>query len=726
MPNTKRALFAAALLAAACTLVLTAFPARALTVKPGHPRIFFHADSLAAIRARANGPNIEIYRQLRDLADASLPNPGRQNGTYAALYATMYLLSGTQSYGNAAVRIAMSLARHDQEVTGEASGPAAISGVALAYDWAYPLFTAAQRDTIVRKFVTNLGHPCNASNHPWLYWDLTWSYAYAIAGDAGSNNAFVLSKLQESMDNLADAEQCLNVLAPNGAIDGYAGTRIFKMMALADCIQLGTDYGNPYLDSVYLRNSPRFWMARFRPDLKWSRLPGKYNTQESNPSRLFSFFGSRMGDASSQALANALIGSGHWLDDDGVLDSPVLLAFYVPSRAALPLDQAPLTFWDPGMGFLLCRDGWNMSGTGQDVTLGFFNGPDTQGHKTQNHFFISRGRDNLLIDSGWYKGDIDDHYANYYTRAVAHNTVSIYRAGESFGTYTNWAGHTRNIANDGGQQNSDLPGGLSRWPTCDGTYGYRGEIRDYEETPEYVHLIGDATPAYNSSKVRKVLRRFVYLRPNWVLVQDQIQLAAPNAPVRALYHSVSRPVPDTPLSVIEGNLGTGGIFRAPNAKEVTIDNGASSARIFVVQAEGGSAEVRIVGGQASNGTAWRQKIEPQDALTYDATRQGYECWIDGTNYPTGGPYLHESDIDSRNIPPNTAGDWRTEVLVQNAASEVRITTLIQIAPLGAPMPAVISSVSGDQLSIGVQDGGNEFHIAVCPPGNPCGQMNYTH
>jgi hypothetical protein len=723
----RSAVFLSALLLSAFCAMLGAGSAGALVVKPGHPRIYIHPDSVAVLRARCAGSNSAVFNRYRQFVDESVANPGRLTPYYLQHYAFMYLMTGSQTYGTPAVGIAMRMCRNNQEVTGEGGGPAGISNMVLAYDWAYDAFTQAQRDSIVNKIVANLNHPADGSGHPWLYWDVTWSYAYAIAGDAGANNAAVLAKLQESIDNLNSADDCLDVLAPNGAIDGYSGTRVWKMLSLADCLKLGTDY-DPFPGSNYLTNTPHFWLARFRPDLTWTRLPAKYNTTESAPCRLFSFFGSRLGDPYCQSVAKDVVDSGHWLDDDGLLEGPMVLTFYNPGQASSPIANAPTTYWDPGMGFLMCRDAWSLPGTGNDMTLGFFNGPDTQGHLTQNHFSLARGADNLLIDSGLYRGDLNDHYSSYYTRAIAHNTVLVYDPSESFGTYVNDYGETRNVPNDGGQQRSDQAAGNAHWPLCDGTYGYRGEIQQYEENPDYVHLIGDATAAYNPAKVRRVLRRFVYLRPDWVLVQDQIQLARPNLPVRSLFHCVNRPSADVPLERIQGNLATGGVFRAPNARVVTVNNGSSSARIYVVQAEGGTAEVRIVGGQADNGLPWRQDIQSHDALTYDPSRQGYEFWVDGTSttYPPGGPYLHQSDIDGRNTGPNTAGDWRTEVLVQNAASEVRISCLIQVVPIGTPLAQVTPSVQGDVLSIAVDDGGRSFHLAVCPPGMSCGQMTYTH
>ncbi len=700
--------------------------ARALTVTTEHPRFVFHADSLQALRARMLGPAQPVYAAYKAFIDESIAEPSRHNSYYLCQFAAMYALSGDTSYASAAIPIAMQEVRQGQEIWGEGwYGPGRTSGVLCTYDWCYDRMTEAQRDSIRNAVVAKMqSQPPLYEGAPWLYADNQWSYAYILAGDLGANNDLCITRLQQSIQNLQDEGACLNVLAPNGAIDGYGGPRVMNMIMAADAFKLGTDW-DPYAGNSYLSNLSNFWMARIRPDLLWSRMPAKYNTSDCDLGTYFAFFSSRMGNLYSQSAANALASSGAWSQGDGILSGYTFLAYYMPTRASLPLSAAPLDYYDPGMGFVLCRDQLTLSGTGSDLTMGFFNGPDTQQHRTQNHFFIARGGNDLLLDSGYYKADTDDHYPNYYTRAIAHNTVLIYDPSESFGSYTNGYGDSRNVANDGGQQASNQAEGNTLWPTCNGVYGYRGQIQDYEENANYVHLIGDATAAYSSAKVSKVLRRFVYLKPNYFLVQDQIILAKPNLAVRAVFHSVNEPSADVPLQVIQGNTNIGGIFSAPGAKVITINNGASSARIYLLQADGGSAQVQLVGGQAPDGLVWRQNFEPHDTLTYNATQQGYEMWVDGTNYPPGGSNLHPSDLTQRNQGANAAGDWRTEVLVQNAASEVRMAVLIQVVPVGAPLATVTSSVQGDLLSVSVQDGSKNFHIAVCPPGNACGQMVYT-
>lgn len=704
MPAANRWVSRLFAVAAAGLMLLLALPAEALTVRPTHPRIFYQADSMAVIRARCTGANSSLYTPYKIWVDQCVGNTGRHTQKYVHHYALMYLLTGQSQYGNLAVSVSMRMVRNNEQLSGEGMGPAAISTLALAYDWAYPAFTPAQRDTIVQAFLGHLNHDPDGSGHPWLYWDITWGYAYAIANDAGTSNSFVLNKLSESIAVLNETRSCLDVLAPNGAIDGYGATRAFKMWALWDCLKLGTDYSAP--PGAFIANSPNFWLARFRPDFHWARMPAKYNIKESIPLRFFSFFSARLDNQVAGSVARTLVQTGRWDDDDALPDAAISLAWYHGNRITRPLSQADLDYYDSGMGVVLARSGYNLSDTSTDVTVGFFNGPDTQNHKTQNHFFITRGTDNMIVDSGSYQHDIDDHYISYYSRAIAHNTTLIYDPTESFGDYTNYWGADRIMPNDGGQGDSDEAMGMSRWPTCDGARGYRGEITQYEETPDYVLAVGDATKAYSSSKVTKVLRRFLYLRPNWVLVQDQITLARPHLPVRAIFHTIGRPVTDTPLQVVEGNLNTGGIFRSSTARRIQVERGTSSARIYVLQAEGGTAEVQVLGGSGSNGMPWRQGIEPHDTITYDPSHESYEFQIDGTNFVPGGPYMSQSDIDNRNAgPASTAGDWRTEVVVNNATTEVRIACLIHITPAGAPLATVTPTVNGDVLSVAVQEGG---------------------
>lgn len=705
---------------AAGALLATATAARALTVDSEHPRIIFHADNLPEVRARINGAHSQLFQNYYNWARNRL-EAGRRNSYDADDYAAIYLLNGETRFADAAISIAMQMVADGKDLSGEGDGPARSSAVAIVYDWCFDRLSASQKSTIYNALYPNVNVQPDY-HQAWFIRDYNWPYMMAIANEGTpAQNAAVIANLEASIDQMENFFlPCLDVSSPQSAIDGYAGLRIMTMLSFLDALNVSTDYQGPALNSIYYRNTGKFWLARYRPDFTWARMPGKYNNSESDPAGYFSYAGSALGDRDAQAMANYLIANRNL----GGREATLTLAWHDPNAPANPLSSVSLDYFDPVAGFVLSRTGWNMGPNSTDITVGFFNGTDQVGHGSQNHFFITRGSDNLIVDSGKRFHDLANHYYTYYTRTVAHNAVLIYDPTEDFGSFTNVWGDRIQKPNDGGQRGSDKAEGRERWPECDGLYGYRGEIVRYEATDDYVLVEGDATPSYSSAKAQLVMRRWIFLRPDWVVVQDRVRLARPGLPVRVVYHSVDRPQFDQPLQVVEGVLDKGGVFRSPNARRVTVNRNASSARVYLVEAGGGPIDVRMIGGANASNQNWRQNFQPEDQATYSSS-QSFEFWIDGRNW-TPGYYVEQSDIDNRNnFEADIPGDWRFEFEV-TGNNEVNITTLIHVTAAGAPYAEVTSQPLTDGVSISVRDGGDEFHLALCRPGEECDGLGYTH
>ncbi len=149
----------------------------------------------------------------------------------------------------------------------------------------------------------------------------------------------------------------------------------------------------------------------------------------------------------------------------------------------------------------------------------------------QNHFLIARGNDLLAIDSGVYDGGVSSHHRNYFERTIAHNTITVYNPSETtFGS----------LANDGGQipPSEELP---VRFGDASASDYYRGEIVGYRDTEEFTYMKGDATAAYNPSKVTLFTREMVYLKPDIFVVLDRVRATSASYKKRWLLHSVNEP-----------------------------------------------------------------------------------------------------------------------------------------------------------------------------------------
>ncbi|MEZ4655468.1 MAG: hypothetical protein R3E12_18230 [Candidatus Eisenbacteria bacterium] len=433
-------------------------PVFALNVDSQHPRIVFHAADLATVRARINGPHAALFDDYYAWAANRLED-GRRNSYDADDYAAIYLLTGENRFGDAAISIAMDMISRGQDTSGEGDGPARSSAISLVYDWCYARLSTSQRSTIYAALYPNVNvHP--DYHQAWFIRDYNWSYMMAIANDGtASQNAAVIANLEESIAQFEDFFiPCLDHSSPESAIDGYAGLRIMTLLCFVDALDRSTDYQGSVLSSNYYRNTGRFWMARMRPDFRWAKMPGKYNTSESEPGAYFSYAGAFLGDRDAQYMANLLV------NDEGLggRDATMALAWHDPNAPANPQASLAKDYYDPVAGFVLDRSGWTMGNNSSDVTLGFFNGTDQVGHRTQNHFYVTRGDDNLIIDSGHRFPDLANH-----TTRTTHDRSPITRCSSTIPARTSAAsptcGATRSSSQRRGQTDSDDAEGEARW-----------------------------------------------------------------------------------------------------------------------------------------------------------------------------------------------------------------------------------------------------------------------
>lgn len=178
------------------------------------------------------------------------------------------------------------------------------------------------------------------------------------------------------------------------------------------------------------------------------------------------------------------------------------------NEASLPLLLAPSRDWsktpaqipaDTPNAILMPSIGWvamhsNLADRGR--TSVYFKsspyGSFNHSHADQNSFVINAQGQPLAIDSGYYDYYNSPHWKGWYKQTRAHNAITF----------------------DGGQ------GQLFD------TMAAKGKITQFETTPVYDLVTGDATQAYGGALTRAV-RSMVYVRPGTLLVFDSLASATP-------------------------------------------------------------------------------------------------------------------------------------------------------------------------------------------------------
>ena len=228
------------------------------------------------------------------------------------------------------------------------------------------------------------------------------------------------------------------------------------------------------------------------------------------------------------------------------------LLYWAPNVARA--QPSSLGYREPTLGQIFARSDWT-----DDATWVSFNaGPhlDTHQHYDAGNLTIFRNVD-LLVDSGSFDAFGSNHWYNYYTRTVAHNTITITDPDEQWSGI--WGGvPTARTVNDGGQRTA-AP--LTPAPTLDQYLANRSaydqaRIERYVDGSWGMYARANLTNAYQNSqyqsakpdgsrnrpKVTHVGREVVYLRRtegrrDAVIVFDRVVATDPSFRKAVLWHA---------------------------------------------------------------------------------------------------------------------------------------------------------------------------------------------
>ncbi len=332
------------------------------------------------------------------------------------------------------------------------------------------------------------------------------------------------------------------------------------------------------------------------------------------------------------------------LDDSSVSYWELLYRHFDEDEGDAP-SELPLSRHFRQAGYVIMRDSWDFS---ENVLVTFKSTSFfsvNHHHRDQNAFTIFY-KGPLAIDSGAYGacgGYGSEHWWNYYTRSVAHNTILVYDPDERF---TLW---DRTYSNDGGQL---LVVGKTNPQTlddvCEGGTNHLIGIDCFEDHGDYTYVRGDATRSYSPHKMDRFTRSLVYLRAHsyvWpvILVYDDAQTTSPRFRTTYLLHSIREPA-------VENNRVT-----------ITIDDGANAAnesRLFQETLLPSDAQIVKIGG-AENGQA------------FFVADDGF-----------GNPYNYDDQVNSGSTEYQRAlreaGQWRVEVSARVQQRQSRFLNVLSV------------------------------------------------
>ncbi len=640
-------------------------------VRADHPRLLVTQDDLARMKGQA-AAYPEEWRRMQELAVEPPDDPGYGDARGIRSSALVYLVTGEERYLRTTVARAENIARNhklDQYAT-----PEAVFGLALAYDWCYLALSQSERQEMADALLRmaqycqdEIWRHSDFNNHFVL--EKVWPFVYtglALHGDVDDPRVDGFLKLGDSYlhQNLIPAASLM--AAEHGGqhegygydLWGYARPMAFVMEAWRTAV--GEDL---FPINTATRNFARWNIYGRRPfDGKQEHFDDAGLDLAWGAEDAYAYlFAARYQDGRAQWMGDQMTrryDSALW---------PILL-WRDPDLKPQPPDDLPLAQRFESLGWVLMRSSWR-----EDATFASFQcGPFLTGHQhlDNNAFTIHKGG-LLAIDPGInaYGERIDDGYrTNYYSRTIAHNSITVYDPEETFPGGAWAGGHDADGANDGGQLRLGYPQRIEEvkpggeWDT--------GRLLAYSHQSLFTYAVGDATKSYRGKKMKLFLRHFLFLPPDLFIVFDQVE--STNADFRKAWvlHAVNEPQ-------VAGSL-------------TTVTNGDATLLCRTVLPE--SATLTTIGGP------------------------GKEQWVGGRNWPSQ---------EKTEWPPE-AGAWRIEISPSHPAQQDFFLHVLQAGSKDIAAAEAVALIRDSQaIGVRVQAQGREYEVTFSTEGKPSGHLKIS-
>ncbi len=572
------------------------------------------------------------------------------NSKYLARsYALSYLVTGQRHYAQQAISTV--LAEMQEEATDNLNEtPPLMVAIALVYDWCYPELSSKQRKTMIQWLNDAFKELEDEYVTPWHNYAVGLMWAFGIAGYAteGDNpRAHEMIRNARIIRYAEMIEPGLRFSGNGGAwaeSSGYGAGTVLRLIQYAEAVLTVT--GENLFERIpFYRDRLAFSLFHSYPGIheeygRFFRQPyihgdgGRYLKGHQNYLRasvlmlIRRFPGEPMAwyaqDWVSQSPANKM--PHDWSSVDDVM-------WYNPQASARSRLSAriPLSHYAEGTGAVYMRSDWTEDATWVSFQCG--DHFEYHQHLDQNSFTIWKYED-LAIDSGVYTWANSEYANNYYARTIAHNSMLVFDPDERY-SWDDMRGGYKGV-NDGGQRAWKL--GETSW---DDTYASwaaesveywlerqhiydTGDIKRYEDTRDYVYVLGDATNAYRQDKVQNFTRQLVFLRPKMVIVFDRVRSLRPEYTKKWLLHFVGEPLGNEGQRYItEGEYELPGdtiIYTGEKGKLITQSIFPEKRSILKIGGEGVKDSwvngKQFDPGKSSYG-AWRIEVSPAEARRDD-------------------------------------------------------------------------------------------------------------
>ena len=620
----------------------------------------------------------------------------------AQALALVYLVNEDQSYLDAARAMAQVLACESASAGDDISQSARAGAMGILYDWLFASFDnlsitcpgqqAQPVKTAISTSVKNIlleraEHICGTgqtiiTGSQWRCSGVTPTVNY-VSGHPHENNTFLTAALFAIIDENQELEPLLETEKYNFT-QGFNPVR--EWVSIDGGHHMGfLTYGALYcfLDSIQIFETasdvPMFadWQGKLIQRFMYG-LRGDLRFPASGDSVKVP----GIGPASPFIVDFALWAANHLNDPHAkwfyqnwqlpFLSSARIseLLYWKPDQPVTPVSALPLTAHFRNSGQILIRDNW---GYLYSTLLEFKSSSfwtDNHHHLDQNAFTVFY-KAPLLIDSGYYDQYASEHWNHYFTRSVAHNTLTVYDPTEIYtkGSVT--------YNNDGGQRfttplNPKTLGELTA-NLFDGT-------SEPENGTDYAYAVGNASKAYSPDKLEETngfIRHILYLHnaspENHPIIAtfDEVNVKPDKGHLekRTLLHMVNEP-----LDFGQTEQGAG--IHTMLGNIIQVQNG--QGRMYIHPLLPTSRSVTKIGGK--QGTMdyrfWaRDALDPSQSVNYGLLSEPSSSHVDH-------------------------GNWRVEIIAQDISLGTNFFNVMEVVDnVPTSTPASVVNLTSQSLAL---------------------------
>ncbi len=639
-----------------------------------YPRLMITRAELPAIRARLGNPEIQRYlQQARELVKIGKASP--------LLLATLYQVTGDKQYA-ALARARLGKANWDPAWT-------------FAFDMIAETMTPVERVEQAKQILTRIeanrwrprllhclaawGNGLDAKILPYL----ESSYADEVARRLDYNNRWSHGRGGSSMGH------------------GYNGEHFFSA-EFATMMGWTHATGKDVLGRCdFAHNTPAWYVYHYLP-WQHSRQVLRVGVTMS-PSHIQALTPQKHAGESYVMLdiTRTQNGLGQWWEREFIGKWPMpawrpgeehtyglvgRLLWLDPAIPSVPPRQFPETRLFPVNGHVIMRSDWTENATVALFRCGRFGEIDGYGgrNNADNLHFIIYKQGYLAPDTGCvhsvnekvWKMERPSNVHNYGKQTVAHNSITVGRERLEHRGYQN---RLVDVALRGGQMITQDPQWYKAWG-IKGVKRIQGELQDgvitaYSTSPAYDYASGDATRSYPPSRVKKITRQFVYLKPDLFVIFDRVTPADPQLDIIWNLHAYQQPIwiGDTQPEESARGEHSGGHFLHTAGDTFRVSNGPSDMVVTTLLPKRDARTVRTVGGK------W------------------HDFELNGVNYgPTDATY--ELLAKRKNGGLEGVAGWRIEVSPTEVAGEAHFLHVLQTGNKNTLKPADITLMATSKRS----------------------------